>query len=165
METKAEKVKLSFVILITKQIVSGQISEFLRLTKERYCNVKLKCPDTWQHTVTTKFSTFIKPNLEWKMANYPVQNVTTEWDNVALNNTVQHEFDVKCSYDWILKNSYRVFFVFLGALQNYCRVSSLLFYDCLHLDASWRGAFVLKSGPSIQVWESQNVLLLCFRMG
>ena len=28
------------------------------------------------------------------------------------------------------------FFVFLGALQNYCRVSSLLFYDCIHLDVS-----------------------------
>lgn len=81
--------------------------------------------------------------------------------NVALGNTVQvSEFDVKYSYDW--KGE---FLIFLGALQNYCRVSSLLFYDGIHLDVSWRSAFVLKSGPSIQVWESQNVLLLCFRMG
>ena len=30
----------------------GQISELLLLTKESYCNVKLKCPDTGQHTVS-----------------------------------------------------------------------------------------------------------------
>ena len=29
----------------------GQISELLRLTKKSYCNLKLKCPDTGQHTV------------------------------------------------------------------------------------------------------------------
>ena len=29
----------------------GQISVPLRLTKESYCNLKLKCPDTGQHTV------------------------------------------------------------------------------------------------------------------
>ena len=41
METKAKKLKFSL----------GQISDLLRLTKESYCNVKLKCPDTGQHTV------------------------------------------------------------------------------------------------------------------
>ena len=29
----------------------GQISELLRLTKESYCNLKLKCPDAGKHTV------------------------------------------------------------------------------------------------------------------
>ena len=32
----------------------GQISELLRSTKESYCNVKLKCPDTGQHTVRSE---------------------------------------------------------------------------------------------------------------
>ena len=36
----------------------GQISEFLRLAKESYCNVKLKCPDTGQHTVRLAGSHF-----------------------------------------------------------------------------------------------------------
>ena len=29
----------------------GQISELLRLRKESYCNIQLKCLDTGQHTV------------------------------------------------------------------------------------------------------------------
>ena len=37
---EGKKVQLSFVILRTKQIFSGQISELLRLTEESYCNVK-----------------------------------------------------------------------------------------------------------------------------
>ena len=32
----------------------GQISELLRSKKESYCNVKLKCPDTGQHTVRSE---------------------------------------------------------------------------------------------------------------
>ena len=42
---------MSFVILGLHRFSLGQISELLRLTKESYCNVKLKCPDTGQHTV------------------------------------------------------------------------------------------------------------------
>ena len=76
--------------------------------------------------ITTKFSTFIKLNEKWLSILYRMRH------NVALSNTVQvSEFDVKYSYD--LKGEFQIF---LGALQNYCCVSSLLFYDGIHLDVS-----------------------------
>ena len=40
---------------VLKRLSLGQISELLRLRKERYCNIKMKWPDTGQHTVAGNF--------------------------------------------------------------------------------------------------------------
>ena len=46
------------------------------------------------------------------MKNGLLQNEYRLRHNVALSNTVQHEFDVKYSYDWILNVSYTGFLYF-----------------------------------------------------
>ena len=51
METKAKKLNCISSYKGLNRFSLGQISELLRLTKESYCNIKLKCPDTGQHTV------------------------------------------------------------------------------------------------------------------
>ena len=51
METKAKKLNCLSSYKGLNRFSLGQISELLRLTKESYCNVKLKCPDTGQYTV------------------------------------------------------------------------------------------------------------------
>ena len=51
METEAKKLNCLSSYEGLNRFSLGQISELLRLTKESYCNVKLKCPDTGQHTV------------------------------------------------------------------------------------------------------------------
>ena len=52
METKAKKLKCLSSYQRLNRFSLGQISELLRLTKKSYSNVKMKCPDTGQHTVT-----------------------------------------------------------------------------------------------------------------
>ena len=51
METKAKKLNCLSSYQGLNGSSLGQISELLRLRKESYCNVKLKCLDTGQHTV------------------------------------------------------------------------------------------------------------------
>ena len=51
METKAKKLNCLSSYKGLNRFSLGQISELLQLTKESYCNVKLKCPDTGQYTV------------------------------------------------------------------------------------------------------------------
>ena len=51
MERKAKKLNCLSSYWGLNRFSLGQISELLRLTKESYCSVKLKCPDTGQHTV------------------------------------------------------------------------------------------------------------------
>ena len=48
MGTKAKKLNC---LLHIKRLSLGQISEFVRLRKDSYCNVKLEWPDSGQHTV------------------------------------------------------------------------------------------------------------------
>ena len=48
METKAKNLNC---LLHIKRLSLGQISEFVRLRKDSYCNVKLERPDSGQHTV------------------------------------------------------------------------------------------------------------------
>ena len=50
METKAKELNCRHIQELNR-LSLGQISEFLRLRKESYCNVKLKWPDTGQHTL------------------------------------------------------------------------------------------------------------------
>ena len=57
METKAKKLNcLSSYYGRLNRLSLGQISELLRLRKESYCNVKLKWPDTGQHTVLVGYN-------------------------------------------------------------------------------------------------------------
>ena len=51
MKTKAKKLNCLSSYEGLNRFSLGQISELLRLTKESYCNVKLKWPDTGQHTL------------------------------------------------------------------------------------------------------------------
>ena len=51
METKAKKLNCLLPYWGPNRFSLGQISELLRLIKESYCNFKLKCSDTGQHTV------------------------------------------------------------------------------------------------------------------
>ena len=51
METKAKKLNCLSSYQGLNRFPLGQISELLLLRKESYCNLKLKCPDTGQHTV------------------------------------------------------------------------------------------------------------------
>ena len=59
MKTKAKKVNCLSSYKGLKRFSLGQISELLRLAKESYCNIKLKCPDTGQHTVFSNESSFV----------------------------------------------------------------------------------------------------------
>ena len=52
METKAKKLNCLSSYEGLDRFSLGQFSELLRLTEESYCNLKLKCPDTGQHTVS-----------------------------------------------------------------------------------------------------------------
>ena len=51
METRAKKLHCPSSYQGLNRLFLGQISDPLRLRKESYCNVKLKWPDTGQHTV------------------------------------------------------------------------------------------------------------------
>ena len=64
METKAKNLNCLLSYWGLNRFSLGQISELLRLTKESYCNVKLKCPDTGQHTVLLFFS------ILWKLQEF-----------------------------------------------------------------------------------------------
>ena len=67
METKAKKLNCLLSYWGLNRFSLGQISELLRLTKESYCNVKLKCPDTGQHTVHVRTCISIAPiTHSWK---------------------------------------------------------------------------------------------------
>ena len=51
MEIKAKKLNCLSSYEGLNRFSLRQTSELLRLTKESYCNLKLKCPDTGKHTV------------------------------------------------------------------------------------------------------------------